>query len=130
MLVLSMKTTAPSATLYVIDDHPLMREAVVMLLRRIRPGANVVELDRMGAVDAAVQQHGTPDLFTLDLKLPDTSGASGVHELKMTDFPSAAIDRNMDFLRQAIEAADLNRLRRYCYSLSASTARRDQHQAA
>ena len=42
----------------------------------------------------------------------------------------AAIDRNMDFLRQAIEAADLNRLRRYCYSLSASTARRDQHQAA
>jgi hypothetical protein len=30
-----------------------------------------------------------------------------------------AIDRNMEFLRQAIESADLNRLRRYCYSLSA-----------
>jgi hypothetical protein len=29
------------------------------------------------------------------------------------------IDRNMDFLRSAIETADLNRLRRYCYSLSA-----------
>ena len=26
-------------SLYVIDDHPLMREAVVMLLRRLRPGA-------------------------------------------------------------------------------------------
>jgi DNA-binding NarL/FixJ family response regulator len=68
--------------LYVIDDHPLMREAVVMLLRRIRPGANVVELDRMGGVDAAVHQHGAPDLFTLDLKLPDTTGASGVQALK------------------------------------------------
>ena len=31
------------------------------------------------------------------------------------------IDRNMGFLRQAIETADLKRLRRYCYSLSART---------
>lgn len=69
-------------TLYVIDDHPLMREAVVMLLRRMRPGANVVELDRLGGIETAVRQHGEPDLITLDLKLPDTTGASGVHELK------------------------------------------------
>lgn len=69
-------------TMYVVDDHPLMREAVVMLLRRMRPGANVVELDRLGGIEAAVRQHGNPDLITLDLKLPDTTGASGVHELK------------------------------------------------
>ena len=69
-------------TLYVIDDHPLMREAVVMLLRRLRPGATVVELERMGGIESAVKQHGQPDLITLDLKLPDTTGASGVHELK------------------------------------------------
>jgi hypothetical protein len=31
------------------------------------------------------------------------------------------IDRNMDFLRRAIETADLTSLRRYCYSLSAHT---------
>jgi DNA-binding NarL/FixJ family response regulator len=67
---------------YVIDDHPLMREAVVMLMRRMRPGANVVELDRIGGIEAAVKQHGAPDLITLDLKLPDTTGTSGVHELK------------------------------------------------
>jgi hypothetical protein len=29
------------------------------------------------------------------------------------------IDRNMQFLRETIETADLNRLRRYCYSMSA-----------
>ena len=69
-------------TLYVIDDHPLMREAVVMLLRRMRPGAEVVELDRLGGIESAVRQHGAPDLITLDLKLPDTTGTSGVHELK------------------------------------------------
>jgi hypothetical protein len=36
-----------------------------------------------------------------------------------------AIDRNMDFLREAIATADLNRLRRYCYSLST----RPRHQS-
>ncbi|HEX6691655.1 MAG TPA: hypothetical protein VF110_10965 [Burkholderiales bacterium] len=35
----------------------------------------------------------------------------------------AEIDRNMDFLRQAIETADLGRLRRYCYSLSTRARR-------
>jgi hypothetical protein len=34
-----------------------------------------------------------------------------------------AIDSNMDFLRETIETADFNRLRRYCYSLSARPAR-------
>jgi DNA-binding NarL/FixJ family response regulator len=69
-------------TLYVIDDHPLMREAVVMLMRRMRPGSEVVELDRMGGIESAVKQHGAPDLISLDLKLPDTTGTSGVRELK------------------------------------------------
>jgi DNA-binding NarL/FixJ family response regulator len=75
-------TSQKNMTLYVIDDHPLMREAVVMLLRRMRPGAEVVELDRLGGIETAVRQHGNPDLITLDLKLPDTTGTSGVHELK------------------------------------------------
>jgi DNA-binding NarL/FixJ family response regulator len=77
-----MKPAPKPMNLFVIDDHPLMREAVVMLLRRLRPGANVVELDRVGGVSAAVRQHGTPDLVCLDLKLPDTTGTSGIHELK------------------------------------------------
>ena len=80
-------------TLYVIDDHPLMREAVVMLLRRMRPGATVVELERLGGIESAVKQHGAPDLITLDLKLPDTTGTSGVHELKklFPDTPLAVL---------------------------------------
>lgn len=69
-------------TLYVIDDHPLMREAVVMLLRRLRPGANVVELSQLGDLDAALRQPGEPELFCLDLKLPDTVGVSGIKHLK------------------------------------------------
>jgi DNA-binding NarL/FixJ family response regulator len=69
-------------TIYVIDDHPLMREAVVMLLRRQRAGAEIVELDGLGGLDAALVQHGAPELFCLDLKLPDTIGVAGIVNLK------------------------------------------------
>jgi hypothetical protein len=56
----AMKPTPNPATLYVIDDHPLMREAVVMLLRRMRPGANVIELDRIGGMEARCASTASP----------------------------------------------------------------------
>jgi len=40
-------------SIFVVDDHPLMREAVVMLIRRINSKANIVELDRVAAVTAS-----------------------------------------------------------------------------
>ena len=68
--------------IYVIDDHPLMREAVVMLLRRIRPGSEVVELSQLSDMERAVATRGAPELVCLDLKLPDTVGISGVKLVK------------------------------------------------
>ena len=69
-------------SILVIDDHPLMRDALVMLLRRLRTKANIVELDRLAVVNQAITDHGTPELVCLDLKLPDTNGVSGVRELR------------------------------------------------
>jgi len=69
--------------IFVVDDHPLMREAVGMLIRRLSPGTPVIELDSIAVVAQAVQQHGLPTLICLDLKLPDTHGVSGVRELKL-----------------------------------------------
>ncbi|WP_293604736.1 response regulator transcription factor [Polaromonas sp. UBA4122] len=76
--------------IFVIDDHPLMREAVVMLIRRLSSKATVTELDRLAAVMPAVQLHGVPELICLDLKLPDTHGVSGVRELKL-QFPDVPL---------------------------------------
>ena len=45
-------------TIYVIDDHPLMREAIAMVIRRLRPTHEVVELDRVGLLSAAIEKHG------------------------------------------------------------------------
>lgn len=70
-------------SIFVVDDHPLMRDAVGMLIRRLSPNTPVVELDRIAVVAQAVQQHGMPSLICLDLKLPDTHGVSGIRELKL-----------------------------------------------
>lgn len=69
-------------SIYVIDDHPLMRDAIVMVLRRLRPAENIVELDRLERLTNSIKQHGTPKLLCLDLKLPDTTGCSGVIAVK------------------------------------------------
>ncbi len=68
--------------IFIVDDHPLMREAVVMLFRRLKSDATIVEMDRVGVIAQNVTRHGQPDLICLDLKLPDTHGVSGVREVR------------------------------------------------
>jgi DNA-binding NarL/FixJ family response regulator len=53
-----------------------------MVVRRVRPAANIVELNRLCKLYDAVVKHGAPDLICLDLDLPDTTGCSGVIALK------------------------------------------------
>ncbi|MFV0601577.1 MAG: LuxR C-terminal-related transcriptional regulator [Brachymonas sp.] len=67
---------------FVIEDHPLYRESLATLLRRIRPGETVVELDRVGSLPASVKKHGVPEAICLDLTLSDSLGMSGVREVK------------------------------------------------
>ena len=68
--------------IYVIEDHPLYREALGMLLSRIKPEATVLELDRLGDLPDSVKKHGQPEAVCLDLTLCDTLGMSGVREVK------------------------------------------------
>lgn len=69
--------------IFVVDDHPLMREAIGQLIRRLSPGTSVMEFNTIAMVAQAVQQHQTPTLICLELKLPDTDGLSGIRELKL-----------------------------------------------
>lgn len=80
-------------TVYVIDDHPLMRDALTMLLHRVKPGLKIIPIHKLNVVESTVEKNGAPSLFCLDLQLPDTLGMSGVHLLKskFPDVPLAVV---------------------------------------
>jgi DNA-binding NarL/FixJ family response regulator len=69
-------------SIFVIDDHPLMREAISGLIRRLRPSAKVVEIERMSNMAKVLAEHGEAELVCLDLKMPDTNGVSAVREIR------------------------------------------------
>jgi DNA-binding NarL/FixJ family response regulator len=113
----------PAMRIFVVDDHPLMREAVVMLFKRIAPEADIVEFDRLSLVSAKAKELGSPELLCLDLKLPDTHGVSGVREMRAqfphtpivvlsaspaSEFEDASIDAGADlYLEKSSGAAHL-----------------------
>ncbi|WP_291917810.1 response regulator transcription factor [Limnohabitans sp.] len=80
-------------TVYVIDDHPLMRDALTMLLHRVKPGLKIIPIHKLNVVESTVEKNGAPELFCLDLQLPDTLGMSGVQVLKakFPDVPLAVV---------------------------------------
>ena len=68
--------------LYVIDDHPMARQMIGMLLRRVRPASSVVELENFSSLQAALIKNGAPELFVLDLLLPGVKGATAISDVK------------------------------------------------
>ncbi|MFM8865428.1 MAG: LuxR C-terminal-related transcriptional regulator [Limnohabitans sp.] len=93
---------------YVIEDHPLMRDALTMLIHRVRPGLKVVPVPKMNVLDTAVSKNGPADLFCLDLQLPDTLGLSGIHAIKARypDVPLAIVTSSEadEFEQRCLEA--------------------------
>ncbi len=77
-------------TVHVIDDHPLMRDALTMLVHRVKPGLKIIPIHKLNVVESTVEKGGTPELFCLDLQLPDTLGMSGVQVLK-AKFPNVPL---------------------------------------
>ena len=69
-------------SLYVIDDHPMVRQMIGMLLRRLRPASKVVELEKFSELQASLIKNGEPELFVLDLLLPGVKGATAISDVK------------------------------------------------
>jgi len=77
-------------SLYVIDDHPMMRQAIAMLLRRIFSATTVVEVARFSDLAAATIKNGDPRLLVLDLLLPGVKDTNAVREIK-TVYPDVPL---------------------------------------
>lgn len=67
--------------IYIIDGHPLMQEAIAMLLRRLQPDSEYVTLSRLSELERVVTTHGTPELFCTELALSDVTGIEAVQHL-------------------------------------------------
>ncbi len=64
----------------IIDDHALVREGVALVLRSLKPDAEIVQADTcQGGIDAARAQ--SFDLVLLDLQLPDMPGLDLAREI-------------------------------------------------
>ncbi len=82
----------------IVDDHPLMCEALSVTLshafglRRVRMAASVA------AAQASIRTGGIPDAVVLDLNLPDVSGAEGVMTLRnvIGDVPLTVISSEFE----------------------------------
>lgn len=90
-----------------IDDHPLFREGVALLLGRLGPEVTVLEA---GACEQAFELIGrTPaiDLILIDLKMPGMSGMDGIAVLRERhpDIPVVVMssDDDMETVLRALD---------------------------
>ena len=97
-------------TVYVIDDHPLMRDAITMMIHRVKPGLKVVSVHKLNVLESTVERQGEAELFCLDLQLPDTLGMSGVHAIK-AKFPNGPL--------VIVTSSDANEYERACLDAGA-----------
>ena len=65
----------------IADDHPLLRDALVRLLRAVVPGADIAEAADLAGVEALLQGP-TPQLLLVDLHMPGMGGVVGVRRLR------------------------------------------------
>lgn len=81
----------------VVDDHPLIVDAVRFALESIRPEAVVIEADRLSEACRIVAS-ARIDLALLDLKLPDSQGVESIHRLRdvAPDLPIAVFSGTAD----------------------------------
>jgi DNA-binding NarL/FixJ family response regulator len=68
-------------TVLVVDDHPVVRDGVVLLLRS-DPSLTVVGVAASGRVAVSRAAELRPDLVLLDLRLPDLSAPEVITELR------------------------------------------------
>lgn len=65
----------------VADDHPLFRDALVRIVGRVAPSAEVHEAADFDAVQAALAGGPAFDLLLLDLRMPGANGAQSIAAL-------------------------------------------------
>ena len=84
------RSGTPTSKVMVVDDHPLMREAVRTALDAERD-IRVVGEAGTAAEALAVASRTGPDVVVLDYRLPDSDGASTIQQLRAQGCEAAMV---------------------------------------
>lgn len=90
----------------IVDDHPLMREAVCTLLAGLRPDAERSTCASVAEALRLLETAPLPDIAVLDLCLPDGDSAPVVRQLRADGGPGPRIF----ILSASADAADARRM--------------------
>lgn len=63
-------TVQPMMNILLVDDHPVFRSGIAVLLRRLFSGANIQEVGDEAGLARAIEDDVPPDLLLLDLLFP------------------------------------------------------------
>lgn len=77
-----LREIAPVRDVLIVDDHPLMCEALSITLTHAFGLRRVRKAPSLAAAEASIRKDGAPDAVVLDLNLPDVKGAEGVISLR------------------------------------------------
>ena len=81
-----------------IDDHPLYRSALKIILEEICIGVNVYEADSINQAFILLNKHPQFDLVLLDLNLPDANGLKSFIPIsqRLSNTPVVVISANVN----------------------------------
>ena len=87
--------SAPRATVFVADDHPVFREG---LIRAIRSRAELEVVGEAGDGREALERirELSPDVALLDVKMPGLDGTQVAHAVKRELDPASAATQLLD----------------------------------
>jgi len=74
----------------IVDDHPLMQEALSLVIQTFAPKTRLVVAEDLQAATATIKRSGEFDLALLDLGLPNCTGLEALTTLR-TRFPDQAV---------------------------------------
>lgn len=74
----------------IIDDHALIREAMVRIFKDLHPDCTVLEASSYAMASPILDNHDDLALILLDLNLPDRSGLDILRDLRQR-FPATAV---------------------------------------
>jgi len=98
---------APKKTILIVDDHPLVREGLISILK---PAAGYEVVGQAGNARDAIRKvkNLKPDLALLDLALPDKSGIELSREIRNISPPTrimiVSMHSKVDYIVKAFEA--------------------------